>query len=475
MSKPEKIRLKCPQCKKTILAPIKAAGRSGKCPGCGFKVSIPQLASVTQNAGEAHIASPPSQVEQQVPTMPSQEVEAKRLAEEAKSLRVAEKAEVQRIAEEAEALRAAEEAEARRKAEEEAEAQRIAEEAEALQAAEEAEARHKAKEEAEAERVVEPEPSQLVAAETSPVETSAIAPSVETEPISELEAIESETTDHEALAFNDSPVPQTSAISSESQEDELERKWPKWMPLAAALCLVALIYGTIIMFSEPDVASKTQTPVSEEQKTVKKQPASDQRLPDTSTPKVETFEEKQKMNLRRVLIAVHVFESKFGKLPFDHQACDRHEELSWRAAILPFISQENLADQIDLQAGSNGPSNQKLADQMPSEFGPDGKNSTVLRVSSKSLPNRSSEIPDGVKNTIAMISHPTRTQPWLENRDITPDEVVELFANLKENETIAVGFYNTNVREISAGISEETLRNLLDPNDGNPVDFSQIK
>ena len=386
-----------------------------------------------------------------------------------------EEAEAQRIAEEAEALRAAEEAEARRKAEEEAEAQRIAEEAEALQAAEEAEARHKAKEEAEAERVVEPEPSQLVAAETSPVETSAIAPSVETEPISELEAIESETTDHEALAFNDSPVPQTSAISSESQEDELERKWPKWMPLAAALCLVALIYGTMIIFSEPDVASKTQTPVSEEQKTVKKQPASDQRLPDTSTPKVETFEEKQKMNLRRVLIAVHVFESKFGKLPFDHQACDRHEELSWRAAILPFISQENLADQIDLQAGSNGPSNQKLADQMPSEFGPDGKNSTVLRVSSKSLPNRSSEIPDGVKNTIAMISHPTRTQPWLENRDITPDEVVELFANLKENETIAVGFYNTNVREISAGISEETLRNLLDPNDGNPVDFSQIK
>jgi len=74
-----------------------------------------------------------------------------------------------------------------------------------------------------------------------------------------------------------------------------------------------------------------------------------------------------------------------------------------------------------------------------------------------------------------MISYPTRAEPWLENGDITPDEVVELFANLKENETLTVGFYNANVREISAGISEETLRNLLDPTDGNPVDFSQIK
>lgn len=46
MSQPfHKIKIKCPQCEKEIRAPTKMAGRTGKCPGCGNKITIPVLTS----------------------------------------------------------------------------------------------------------------------------------------------------------------------------------------------------------------------------------------------------------------------------------------------------------------------------------------------------------------------------------------------------------------------------------------------
>jgi hypothetical protein len=41
----EKIKVKCSHCEKTIRAPLKMAGKSGKCPGCGHKITIPRLAA----------------------------------------------------------------------------------------------------------------------------------------------------------------------------------------------------------------------------------------------------------------------------------------------------------------------------------------------------------------------------------------------------------------------------------------------
>ncbi len=54
------IRLKCPQCSKSIRVPISMRGRSGKCPGCGTAIKIP-IPKPTKNPAELSppIQSPP--------------------------------------------------------------------------------------------------------------------------------------------------------------------------------------------------------------------------------------------------------------------------------------------------------------------------------------------------------------------------------------------------------------------------------
>ena len=63
-------------------------------------------------------------------------------------------------------------------------------------------------------------------------------------------------------------------------------------------------------------------------------------------------------------------------------------------------------------------------------------------------------------------------RPWIENKPLTVDEAVAMVKGLSEGQQLFVGLYDGSTAMVTNRIADETLRNLLSPNDGNEVDDS---
>jgi len=134
--------------------------------------------------------------------------------------------------------------------------------------------------------------------------------------------------------------------------------------------------------------------------------------------------------------------------------------------VLPFLDQQEIFDQLETDKGPEDEANSKFADQMPKIFGSDGKNAVVSWISSETKAFK--DIPDGTSNTIVLIENPN-AGPWLKNTPFTAEDAMQLVANLKDGEELVVVLYDGSTGSIDNSIDKETLRNLLDPKDGNVV------
>ena len=106
--------------------------------------------------------------------------------------------------------------------------------------------------------------------------------------------------------------------------------------------------------------------------------------------------------------------------------------------MLPFLEQNNLADQIDKEKGPEDKANSEFVDKMPKMFGADGKNSGVSWVQSEV--KGFADITDGSSNTIMLIENPN-AGPWMKNAPITADDAMKLVTNLKDGEDLIVVLY----------------------------------
>lgn len=73
-------------------------------------------------------------------------------------------------------------------------------------------------------------------------------------------------------------------------------------------------------------------------------------------------------NLKQMGIALHAYHDANGKLPTNVYGPKGEPLLSWRVHLLPFLEQENLYRQFNMNEAWDGPNNKRLIEQMPKVF-----------------------------------------------------------------------------------------------------------
>ena len=171
-------------------------------------------------------------------------------------------------------------------------------------------------------------------------------------------------------------------------------------------------------------------------------------------------------NFRQMGLAALNYQSAFGEFPYNNE--DTHKDLSWRVRVLPFLEENEIFDQLKTDQSPEDEANAKFADQMPSLFGSDKKNAGVSWIKSKV--KSFGDITDGTSNTIMLIENPN-AGPWLKNTPLTAEDAIQLVSNLKDGEQLVIVLYDCSTHKIENSIDKETLKNLLDPADGNAVNW----
>ena len=171
-------------------------------------------------------------------------------------------------------------------------------------------------------------------------------------------------------------------------------------------------------------------------------------------------------DFRQMGLAALNFESANTEFPYNMEG-DIHKDLSWRVRVLPYLEQHELFDQLETDKGPEDEANSKFADKMPKLYGADGKNSGVSWI--KSDVKGFGDITDGSSNTIMLIENPN-AGPWMKNKPFTAEDAMKLVSNLKDGEELIVVLYDCSTHSINNSIDKETLKNLLDPTDGNVVE-----
>lgn len=190
-------------------------------------------------------------------------------------------------------------------------------------------------------------------------------------------------------------------------------------------------------------------------------------------------------NLKQIGLAIHNYNDAFGKMPQDILDKNGKPLLSWRVAILPFIEQDNIYKMFKLDEPWDSDNNKKWSDvAIKTYMSPNsdpvtppgmtqykafvGPGTAFERGKPLTIPG---SFPDGTSNTI-MIVEAGDPIPWAKPDDI-PYEPKKPLPKL---ELPGVpGFMNVvmmdgSVRTLNMRtLTEKTLRNAIDRNDGNPL------
>lgn len=153
-------------------------------------------------------------------------------------------------------------------------------------------------------------------------------------------------------------------------------------------------------------------------------------------------------------------------------------DLSWRVAILPFLEQQNLFRQFDVNSDWNSPQNIALTNMMPNVYrspesrhmhdAPDQTRLQYLTGPNTLFPTKTTapkmhEITDGLSNTI-LFAEAANPVTWSKAADMNVTAQGPLPLG---NGKIHISLGDGSVRTIDRGnVPEATLRSLIDPKDG---------
>jgi hypothetical protein len=189
-------------------------------------------------------------------------------------------------------------------------------------------------------------------------------------------------------------------------------------------------------------------------------------------------------NLKQLALAMHNYHDTYGTFP-PQAICDKNGKplLSWRVAILPFIEQQNLYKQFRLDEPWDSEHNKKLLqitvkiytsplqdeksikDHLTFYQGFVGKG--TFFEGKKGL--RIQDFPDGLSNTL-MIVEASKGVPWTKPEDISYDADKPLpKLGLPGSKIYQAALCDGAVRAVSPKVTEQTLRNAITRNDGNPL------
>lgn len=196
-------------------------------------------------------------------------------------------------------------------------------------------------------------------------------------------------------------------------------------------------------------------------------------------------------NLKNIALAHHNFHDVYKHLSAGIGDGQGKPLLSWRVALLPFIDQQPLYMQFDLDKPWDHPTNMKLVGKMPKTYmvpgveakegmthyrslvGPGPMFNTMLNpvaMRGKFWAPRYNlaTVPDGTSNTI-MVVEAAEPMIWTKPDDLRYDAKAPLpkFGVRAEGFHVAVG--DGSVRFLPSTISDATLRNAITADDGFPL------
>lgn len=156
--------------------------------------------------------------------------------------------------------------------------------------------------------------------------------------------------------------------------------------------------------------------------------------------------------------------------------------LSWRVHLLPFIEQAALYQQFNFDEAWDSPHNEALIEQMPDIFKVEGIDKLgltsvhVFTGDETAMGTGDSvgfqDIIDGTSNTIlAVVAGPESAEVWTKpgGLEFNPDDPKKVLGTLGEQFLVLI--CDGSVRFLKSSIDDETLKNLIQRNDGNPVNI----
>jgi hypothetical protein len=193
-----------------------------------------------------------------------------------------------------------------------------------------------------------------------------------------------------------------------------------------------------------------------------------------------TNQTKSHNNLKQLGLAFHNFNDTYRRLPDDIADKKGKALLSWRVALLPFLEQDKLYREFRLGEPWDSAHNIKLLERMPDVYRSarvrlSGKGNTVYQVFrgpnavfGTGRPARiPASFPDGTSNTILAVEA-TAAVPWTKPADLAFDrtKAVPDFGKAYGKKPLGL-MADGSVRVLDLGkISQPTLKNAIDPSDG---------
>lgn len=194
----------------------------------------------------------------------------------------------------------------------------------------------------------------------------------------------------------------------------------------------------------------------------------------------------RKNNMKQIGLAFHNYHDVFNHFPAANGngegAQGRQTGLSWRVYLLPFIDQADLYQQFKLDEAWDSPHNKALIKKMPDVFkveGVDKSGDTSVHVftgdntaigTDEGVGIR--DITDGTSNTfLAVVAGPETAEAWTKpgGLEFNSDSPKKPLGTLGEQFLVLMS--DGYVRFLNSDIDDETLRNLIQRNDGNVVDI----
>jgi prepilin-type processing-associated H-X9-DG protein len=177
-------------------------------------------------------------------------------------------------------------------------------------------------------------------------------------------------------------------------------------------------------------------------------------------------------NLKQIALAVLNYESANRVLPPAYLADANGKPIhSWRVLILPYLGEVVLFKKYNLNEPWDGPNNSKLAAQIPEVYrcpshldSKDGDSTETSyfavvgpeTVFPGSVRRAFTQIPDGTANTVIVIEASGLGVNWMEPRDVSIDEAIELLTTKPRS-----GHFHTRDGFLTTTYYETSERNVV--------------
>ena len=194
-------------------------------------------------------------------------------------------------------------------------------------------------------------------------------------------------------------------------------------------------------------------------------------------------------NLKQIALAMHNYHDKYKRFP---PAASRDAAgkplLSWRVHLLPYLEQAELYKQFKLDEPWDSENNKKLINIIPKPYlDPQanvkpGMTTYVVPIGEGTVfggnePLRLRDIRDGSSNTIMVVNAlPDKAVIWTKPDDLPVVEATPLAGLTNDaRKNFEAALCDGSVRVFTADIGAETLRLLLNANDGKPIDWNKVR